>query len=75
MFSPSAVQIPPEVNNTNSSSSDLGSLSGTISINRVVNFWYSLPSDVVSTPSVAVFKKRLVEFWAQSAVGYGQGRI
>ena len=36
--------------------------------NRVVNYWNSLLSDVVSATSVEVLKKRLDDFWAQSIV-------
>ena len=30
---------------------------------RVVNYWNGLPEDIVSAPSVSVFKKRLDEYW------------
>jgi len=40
--------------------------------NRIVNSWNSLPSDIVSASSVAAFKKRLDDFWAETRYGHSQ---
>ena len=40
--------------------------------NRVVSSWNSLPEHVVSAPSVALFKKKLDDFWQESGYGHSQ---
>jgi len=37
---------------------------------RVINQWNSLPDEVVSAPTISIFKKRLDELWT-SSLGYG----
>ena len=39
---------------------------------RVVNEWNRLPSDVVLAPSVSLFKQRLDAFWKEKGCGYEQ---
>ena len=40
--------------------------------NRVVNLWNSLPADVISAPTVALFKKNLYDLWRTTRYGYSQ---
>ena len=39
---------------------------------RVVNVWNRLSSDVVLAPSVCLFKQRLDVFWKEKGYGYEQ---
>ena len=40
--------------------------------NRVVNLWNSLPADVISAPTVALFKKNLDDLWRTTRYGHSQ---
>jgi len=40
--------------------------------NRIVNLWNSLPSSIVTAPTVASFKQQLDDFWKQSRYGHFQ---
>ena len=37
---------------------------------RVINQWNSLPDEVVSAPTISVFKDRLDDLWTSSGYGY-----
>ena len=40
--------------------------------NRVVSLWNSLPADVISAPTVALFKKNLDDLWRTTGYGHSQ---
>ena len=40
--------------------------------NRVVNLWNSLPEDVISASTVALFKKSLDDLWDNTEYGHSQ---
>ena len=43
--------------------------------NRLVNIWNSLPNEIVTAPSLNLFKNRLDKYWENQDVRYWHAEI